>query len=530
MRLRALFTALFAAGLTFAVGAQDTRLPDLGSSADALLSPAEAKAYGAAMLHQMRALHMVMDDPQIDEYINSVGFRLAAASDDPKHHFTFFVDSDQDINAFAAPGGYIGVNAGLIVIARDESELAAVMAHEIGHITQHHLERAFEASKKDAPLMALVALGAIAAGAAGGHGDAGAAVMMGGQGLIAQRQINFTRKDETEADRVGIHTLARAGYHPEAMADFFQRMESVLSANGSDTDVPELLQTHPVTEHRIADAKAQAHVIEQQEKRDRLSLSQSDWSHTTAPIPFVKNSNDLIGPPDDASHGPTLFHLMRERVRVLSGDATQLTGYYARNLAGSHGFDTPSNHYGYALALMGAGRFQAARQQLAPLAKAWPDSVPIQLAMGTVLAHQHQMDQADVIFARLHANAPNDHAIAAEYAEALLLQPGKASARKAANLLKPLLDDSEDPSLYQTYGRATDRAGQPVESGIAFADAAYLTGRPVDAMEQLRRLLDRPHLGYYDRAKVQARIDDLTPLVLREEKERREHGADDGTD
>lgn len=525
MRPRALFTAVLTAGLTLAASAQDaSRLPDLGSSADALVSPQEARAYGDAMLHQMRALHMVIDDPQVTEYINSIGFRLASASEDPKHHYTFFVANDTEINAFAAPGGYIGVNAGLIVIARNESELAAVMAHEIGHINQHHLERAFEASKRDAPLMALVALGALAAGAAGG-GDAPFAVLAGGQGLVAQRQINFTRKDETEADRVGIRTLAHAGYNPDAMADFFQRMENVLSANGSDTDVPELLQTHPVTEHRIADAKARAHVIKEQEHRDRLAFSQADWLHADAPIPFVKDASALLARPAPGK-GPTLFHLMRERIRVLSGDATRLTGYYARNLAGTAGFDTPSHHYGYALALMDAGRLDQAHAQLAPLARAWPDSIPIQLAMGSVLAHQHDMSRAEAIFEPLRANAPNDHAIAEAYANALLLQPGKAPAVKAADLLKPLLDDSDEPSLYQTYGRATHRAGREVASGIAFADAAYLSGRLIDAMEQLRRLLDTPNLSYYQRAKVQARIDDLTPLVLRERKERARRGDD----
>ena len=154
-----LLTALITAGLACAAGAQqDVRLPDLGSSANALISPQEAQDYGASMLRQMRALDMVVDDPLLDDYVNDLGYRLVASSDKPKEHFAFFIVRDQEINAFAAPGGYIAVNAGLMTITRDESELAGVVAHEIGHITQNHLQRAFEDSKKDAPLIANVLL------------------------------------------------------------------------------------------------------------------------------------------------------------------------------------------------------------------------------------------------------------------------------------------------------------------------------------------------------------------------------------
>src|SRR5690348_7136494 len=243
-----LLTALLAASLAFGAGAQeDIRLPDLGSSADALISPQDAQDYGAAMLRQMRSLDMVVDDPLLDDYINDLGYRLVANSDKPKDHFAFVIVKDPEINAFAAPGGYIAVNSGLIAITRDESELAGVIAHEIGHITQNHLQRAFEDSKKDAPLMALVLLGAVAAGAGSHSGDSPMAVLAAGQGLIAQRSINFTRKDEVEADRVGIQTLANAGFDPRAMAAFFERMQDTLRAGSGGTDVPELLQTHPVT-------------------------------------------------------------------------------------------------------------------------------------------------------------------------------------------------------------------------------------------------------------------------------------------
>ncbi|MGP1665685.1 MAG: M48 family metalloprotease, partial [Rhodanobacter sp.] len=136
---------VLAIALPFNVAAQDSvRLPDLGSSANALVSPQEAESYGASMLRQMRALEMVVDDPLLDDYINNLGFQLVSASAKPRDHFAFFIVKDPEINAFAAPGGYIAVNSGLFTMTRNESELAGVIAHEIGHVTQNHLQRAFE--------------------------------------------------------------------------------------------------------------------------------------------------------------------------------------------------------------------------------------------------------------------------------------------------------------------------------------------------------------------------------------------------
>ncbi|MBB6183750.1 beta-barrel assembly-enhancing protease [Oleiagrimonas soli] len=520
MSLRSPLLALFIASLSFAAGAQDrdVRLPDLGSSAGALISPQEASQYGAAMLHQMRALHMVLDDPQANEYLNSVGYRLVAASDDPKQKFTFFVVRDQEINAFAAPGGYIGVNAGLITIAQNESELAGVMAHEIGHISQHHLERAFEASKKDAPLMALVLLGAIAAGTTGHNsGDAGMAVLAGGQGLLAQRQINFTRSDEAEADRVGIQTLARAGYNPEAMADFFQRMEDTLRPGSGGVSVPELLQTHPVTAARISDARARARALEEQmKKQPHPQLNAATLENSTVPLPFVKTPDVLIQPQRSGHKADTelsLFKLMRERVRVLSGDANTLLDYYAGNLPRKD-FDTPWNRYGYALTLIRTGQPAKAVRQLQPLLKQYPGNTTLRLALANAEFQNGQHDAAFAQYASLSANAPDDHAIAIAYAHALTQAGTKAQARKAEDMLRPMLDDSEDPDLYTSYARASEKADMPVRAGEAYAYASYLSGRPFDAMQQFRRLLDRPDLNYYQRARINAHIAQLTPLLM----------------
>ncbi|MBQ4853108.1 M48 family metallopeptidase [Rhodanobacter sp. B2A1Ga4] len=510
-----LLMALISAGLACAAGAQqDVRLPDLGSSANALISPQEAQDYGASMLRQMRALDMVVDDPLLDDYINDLGYRLVASSDKPKEHFAFFIVKDQEINAFAAPGGYIAVNAGLITITRDESELAGVVAHEIGHITQNHLQRAFEDSKKDAPLMALVLLGAIAAGASSHSGDAPMAVLAGGQGLIAQKSINFTRKDEIEADRVGIQTLARAGFDPNAMAGFFQRMQDVMSAGAGGEDVPALLQTHPVTTMRISDAKARAGALiaAQKLRPAGTAMDKLQWEKSTAPIAFVKDPATLVAAP--ASGSLDNYALMRERVRVLAGDATKLATYYGASLQTRPEFDTPANRYGYALALTRSGRGAAAAEQLQPLLQAHPESLVLQLALADAHLQAGQRAAALAAYAGLNTQSPRNRAVALAYAKALTAGGDRRQAHLAADLLRPLLDNASEPEIYSTYARASDKAGDSVRAGEAFADASYYSGRPYDAMEQLKRLLKRDDLDYYARVRIQARIAELTPLVL----------------
>jgi predicted Zn-dependent protease len=514
-----LLTALITASLACTAGAQDdVRLPDLGSSANALISPQEARDYGASMLRQMRALDMVVDDPLLDDYVNDIGHRLAAGCDKPKDHFAFFIVKDPEINAFAAPGGYIAVNSGLITITRDESELAGVIAHEIGHITQNHLQRAFEASKKDAPLMALVLLGAIAAGAASRSGDAPMAVLAGGQGLLAQKSINFTRKDEIEADRVGIQTLAKAGFDPNAMADFFQRMQDAMSTGAGGRDVPALLQTHPVTTMRISDAKARAGALIAEQKLHPAvdSMSQLQWQKSTAPIAFVKDPNHLIPTPDHAS--PSTYALMRERVRVLAGDATREATYYSSNLQNRSSFDTPANQYGYAVALTRSGRGAQAIGQLQPLLRSAPDNLILKLAMADAELQAGHRTTALAIYSALNAQSPRNRAVALAYAKALTMSGDKQQASLAADLLRPLLDNASEPEIYGAYAQASNAAGDSVRAGEAFADASYYSGRPFDALEQLKRLLKRDDLDYYARVRIQARITELTPLVLELQK------------
>ena len=236
------FRRLRPAALAFALccataAAQESRLPDIGSSAGSVLSPARQAEYGAMTLAQLRHEGYILDDPLMDGWLRDVGLRLAASSDRPQQSFTFFMLRDRQINAFATLGGYIGMNAGLVLAADREDEVAGVLAHEISHVTQQHVLRGAEKAQRDSLPILLATLGAIiAAQQAGGNssGDATSAAVMTGLGMLQQRQIDYTRDNEAEADRVGIRTLANAGFDPEAMAEFFETLQSTVRMNQGD--------------------------------------------------------------------------------------------------------------------------------------------------------------------------------------------------------------------------------------------------------------------------------------------------------
>jgi predicted Zn-dependent protease len=223
-------------------------------------------------------------------------------------------------------------------------------------------------------------------------------------------------------------------------------------------------------------------------------------------------------PPTLAGNHLNTYALMRERVRVLSDDAPKQVLYYS-NLQKQRGFDTPENHYGYALALTRSSRGAEAIEQLQPLLKSDPDSLILKLAMADARIQAGQRAAALTLYSDLKTQSPRNHAVALAYANALTVG-SKEQASQAADLLRPLLDNADQPEIYSAYARASEKAGDSIRADEAFADASYYSGRPFDAMEQLKRLLKREDLDYYARVRIQARITELTPLVLELNKRR----------
>ena len=261
----ALSLALFPAPQQ-AVEISKIELPDMGDSSGTLITPAEEKEFGEAFFRSLHSQISINQDAEIQQYIQTIGERLVANSDAPSNPFHFFVVMENDINAFAGPGGYIGVNSGLILITEAESELASVMAHEIGHVTQRHLYRSYEAASRLSIPTAAATLAAILLGTQ--SPALGQAAIVAIQAGNVQFQIDFTREHEAEADRVGMQTLAGSQYDPRSMPTFFERLQQ--SSRYYGQNIPEFLRTHPVTASRISDTRGRAETYPYKQYPDSL--------------------------------------------------------------------------------------------------------------------------------------------------------------------------------------------------------------------------------------------------------------------
>lgn len=515
--VRRLRLLLLPAALVLAAGASaqsrdPLALPDMGSSAGSLITPAEEAMYGEYTRRELRAYGMLLEDPLLDEYLNALGQRLAGVSERPQQDFTFFWLRARDINAFATLGGYIGMNSGLVLTATSEDEVAAVLAHEIAHVTQRHIVRAVERQQKDAVPILLATLGAIAAAQSAGGSSAGnatQAAIMSGMALMQQRQINHTRSNEYEADRIGILTLARAGYEPMAMADFFARMHRTLRSTIGELEAPEFLRTHPVTSSRISEAKGRA-------EGSRIPIGfQPPLRLDDSPLNPLLPERHFSAAGLDSQPSRALFPWVQARLRVLSADspAQALDEFAKRAAADGEGLSDPER-YGYALALARTSDSAAALAQLARVEKA-PPGYWLDLARAEALHLGGRQQEAEAVFQALYEAHPRSRPVSLSYAEALIRSGGEAQGRRAQAVLRPLLlSAGEDIALQRSFGRASELAGDKVRASEAHAEAAYLSGRAEDALNQLQALKERDDLDYYQRSRIDARIAELTPVVL----------------
>lgn len=511
-----LLNAAIALALTTCTGAaiaQDRGLPDIGSSAGNLLSPAKQAEYGAMVLAQLRHEGYVLDDPLLDGWLDGVGQRLASASGRSQQPFTFFLLRERQINAFATLGGYVAVNSGLVLAASREDEVAGVLAHEISHVTQQHVLRGAEKAQRDSLPILLGMLGAIiAAQHAGGtsSGDASSAAVMTGLGLLQQRQIDYTRDNEAEADRIGIRLLAHAGYDPEAMADFFQTLQSTVRMNQGDerSAVPGYLQTHPLTLARISEARERAAKLEPS-MASTMAITPS--SNPLLP-PGLQIATSVRNHQEQGDSGD--FVWARERLRVFSASTPAQAIREYQQMRSKQPLDA-AGRYGLALAHQQAGQNAEALQELAPLAQAHPDNLWVQIATGEAEAHTGRVAEADRRFETLLTRMPTHRALALAYARLLSERNTRDAGTRAVAVLRPLLGNaSSDLPFQQAYARACEIAGDSVRAGEAWAESAYLSGRPEQALVQLNNLKRREDLDYYARARVDARIAAITPTVL----------------
>ena len=234
-------------------------LPSIGSANASALQLDQEYRIGQAWVRMLRAQASLLDDPVVESYLQGLLARLAPASELQDKRLTLVVIDSPEVNAFAAPGGVIGIHAGLIAAAKREDELASVIAHELAHLSQRHYAQQQAKAQQNTPLVIAGVIGGILL--AGINADAGVAVYTGTLGASASSQLAFSRSNETDADQTGMKTLVEAGFSATAMARMFARLQEANRFAGSE--LPEFLRTHPVTQNRISDTTNRAQSMPQ---------------------------------------------------------------------------------------------------------------------------------------------------------------------------------------------------------------------------------------------------------------------------
>ena len=459
-------------------------LPDIGSPSDSVFSSIEEEQIGYMVRKQLRDSGRLLSDPEVEEYIQNLGQTLVANANAGGEDFEFFVVDDTRINAFALPGGYIGVNSGLILASENESELAGVLAHEIAHVTQNHIERRIFDSRGSSLAATAAILATIIIGSAT---DASASTMQGGilaaQGLAIQAQINYTRANEYEADRIGIGTLAASGFDPYGMPSFFAKLGKTNTRAPGST--PEFLRTHPSSSARIA------------ESSNRAARFQA----------VVRD--DTIG-----------YRLTQERIRVRAfRSANEAVAYY-RNTAYLQGVPPdPAWVYGSALALLRAGKANQAADIFRELRVGNENIIDLHSAYGLALMADGRPEQALAVFRQAVALFPRNVPLTIRYSQ-VLLRADKPD--QAHELLLDLLNNiTPTPDQARLIARAANSAGDVAEAYYYMSEYYVLNGLLPQAIQQLKLALELPGLNEFQRARFDARRDELKGYLPKEEKKKR---------
>ena len=229
-------------------------LPSLGDAGGAELSVQDERKLGELIMRDYRAFGQINEDPEISAYLNKLGAKIAQAAGASSTNFEFFLVTDKSINAFALPGGFVGVHTGLVASAQTESELASVLSHEVGHVTQRHIARMFGQQKQTSLVSTAAVIAALLV--ASSNPQAAQGLVAAGAGYSIDQQLGFSRDAEREADRVGFSTLKAAGFETQGMVDFFGRLQK--SARLYENNAPTYLRSHPLTAERIADIRNRA--------------------------------------------------------------------------------------------------------------------------------------------------------------------------------------------------------------------------------------------------------------------------------
>ena len=452
--------------LASAQGDHFDQLPDLGSQAANFLSEGEAALLGAAFIRQSRFQLPYVSDPELVGYINRLGKKLLAASDDANKDYQFYLIDNNVINAFAVPGGHIALHTAILVKSESQSELASVIAHEISHVTQRHIARKLETSQYDS----WIALGALLAAAAAGGSDAAQAAFGMANASIIGRQLSYSRDFESEADSLGIRLLSKAGFDPAAMPVFFKRLLDESRVNQSSA--PEFLRSHPLTINRIA------------ESSERVSAY-----------------------PPGGSQDESEFLLMRAKATAgYAKDHAQIRDQYKAAI--KLGDNSLPTRYGYAVALSENGEHQAAREQFKALLADYPGNITVRLSQAENEQYANEVDTSLALFKSLYDEqvALDNHLTDIYYANALVLTKRHETAIPI--LRSAIANNRTEPYFHILLSRAYGETGDDLRAFQERGEYHYLRGNYEFALQQFERAATFTD-SEYELARLRARIEDV---------------------
>lgn len=441
------------------------QLPELGDASQTVLSARDEEKIANQILKQVATSEDVLDDAEITDYLQALGKRLGASSPDKQQKFRFFVVQDKTINAFAMPGGVIGVHTGLFVSANSESELASVLGHEIGHVTQHHLARMLASQKYD--MFKNIAATALALLVARSNPDAAMGAMATASAAGIQRQLDYTREHEREADRVGLTILQDAGFDVRAMPAFFTTLQR--ATRFADGNMPSYLRTHPLTSERIADI-----------------------GNRVQNLPYKQ-----------VTESPA-FSLMRAKIRALQGGPSQMVEEFKHNIAEGRFQNEQAEHYGLAYAYLRASQAKNAQQEVQWLEQHGMVSPYLVTLKAVTLAKLGQVPEAQAQFLEGLQRYPQHRMLAQGQAESLIRSNQWAQA--ITFIQKQVVNFPEDPKFYDWLAEAYQAQGKQMLRHQALGEAYVRKYDLARAVEQFDIASKAKDGDFYLQSRVEARL------------------------
>ena len=445
------------------VGAAE--LPDLGEVSRKYFSDLDEQALSRTIMRDVYSDPQYLDDPEVEAYLEQLGYRLVSVSSRNQRDFNFFVIQHPSINAFALPGGNIGVHSGLLLAAQNESELASVLGHEIAHVTQDHIARMI-AAQSQSYWPSLAALG-IALLAARSNPQVANAAIASTQALSIQNQLNYTRDYEREADRIGFEMLTKSKFDPRGMSSFFGKLQRTNRLY--DTSAPAYLRTHPLTSERIADMESR-----------------------TESTPYLQVADSLD------------FELVRARLRVLEGTPQQAVKTFQAQLQDKRYSQPAAAHYGLALAFLRARNYVGAESEFQKLDTQLKVRSPLVASLaGRVSLESGQPELAMKRYRAGLTAYPGYRPLHYGYADSLL---NANRARESATYSSSQLSIwPGDARLWRLSGQAHARLGERLQSHRAVAEGFALSGNLVAALEQINLAIKANDGGFYELSAAEAR-------------------------